>query len=113
MKIVIAFLLSFILMSSSVSVMAQEALVRNGYTDEGMYYELYFKVIHEDVSICSEGVRHVTLKVTYDSITIPQETMYWSELVDGEEYAGYLSLKTYHFSGNKTIATYVGDLYKQ
>lgn len=113
MKIVIAFLLSFILMSSSVSVMAQEILFKNGYTDEGMYYELYFEVVDEDVSICSESVRHVTLKVTYDSITIPQETMYWTETIDGELYAGYLGLKTYQFSGNKTIATYIGDLYKQ
>lgn len=113
MKILSAFLLSLIIMMSSIGVTAQETLFRSGYTDEGIYYELYFAVMNEEVSSCAEGVKHITLRVTYDYITIPASTLYWEEEVDGEVYAGNLKLDNYMFSGNKTIVTYVGDLYKQ
>lgn len=113
MKIFVVFLLSFILMMSSISAVAEETLVKRGYADEGFYYELYSQIINEDVSLCAEGTRYVTLEVIYDYMTFPPATLYWTEEVDGDVYAGNLELQQYSFDDNKTFATYGGILYRQ
>lgn len=100
-------------MMSSISVMAQETLFRSGYTDEGIYYELYFSIVNKEVSSCAEGVKHVTVQLTYNYNTFPPATLSWTEEIDGESYTGNLNLETYIFNGSKIIATYSGNLYKQ
>lgn len=112
-KLLSVFLVSFVLMTSTITMMAQEAMDRSGYTEDGIYYEVHFVIMQEDVEFCTDGVEHVMVKWTYDSIIVPPSTLYWEEEIDGELYSGTLKLQSYVFQGNKTIATYYGALYRQ
>lgn len=112
-KLLGAFLLSFMLLASSIIMMAQESMNRRGYTEDGIYYEVYFEILEKDVAFCADGVEHVTVRLTYDSIIVPPSTLDWEEEIEGELYSGTLKLQSYTFQGNKTIATYYGALYRQ
>ncbi len=112
-KLLSAFLLSFVLLASSITMMAQDSASRSGYTEDGIYYEVYFVIPEKDVDFCADGVEHVMVKRTYDSIIVPPSTLDWEEEIDGELYSGTLKLQSYVFQGNKTIATYYGALYRQ
>lgn len=87
--------------------------IKSGYTEDGIYYEIYYEVYEDGMVLYADGVEHVTVQLTYDSIIVPQTTIYWTEKIDGYLYAGNLDLLSYTYQANKTVATYYGSLYRQ
>lgn len=80
-----------------------------GYTETGIYYEVY----GENISYYASETVTVTRTVVYEGIVQPSSTLYWEEEIDGEWYAGTLSRVKYNISNNKTTAVYTGTLYLQ
>ncbi|MBE5868156.1 MAG: hypothetical protein E7293_04240 [Lachnospiraceae bacterium] len=89
------------------------SFVESGFTTDGIYYELYFGIYTDDATLYASDVVKVKVEWIFDSIIVPQATFYYTTEIDGYPYAGNLSLENYVFQGNKTIATYYGNLYKQ
>lgn len=81
----------------------------NGYTEDGIYYEVY----GETVILRSSEYVTVNRKVIYEGMVQPRSTLYWEEQINGEYYAGTLSLLNYYIDSNETIAVYTGKLYKK
>lgn len=98
-----------ILSENMMDKVTKEFFLLNGYTEEGIYYEVYGET---ELSRSSEAVS-VERTVIYESIVIPSSTIAWEEQINGEMYAGNLSLVKYSFSSGKTIAKYTGTLYKK
>ena len=81
----------------------------SGYTEEGIYYEVYGT---RSVTRAMESI-FVTRTVVYEGIVQPEPTMYWKEYVNGEVYAGTLKLAEFDYSSGQTTAIYEGTLNKK
>ena len=106
-------LISTLLLICSItsSVEAQENLqkVGEGYTTDGVYYEV-FAVDDEDISLCATSIS-VTRQMKYNGIVTPSAQISWEEEINGVNYTGVLKLSSYAQSSGQTIATYKGTLY--
>ena len=115
-KNVINLLAIMIIVSSTLNVYAKEeglVSVKSGYTDEGIYYEVYETMTIVNSSTRSSSV-YVERTIEYNSSTvIPPNIMDWTEKIAGVTYSGTLSLKSYvrDFNYNATKANYKGYLY--
>lgn len=101
---------------SPISVKAQESLhkVGEGYTTEGVYYEVFLpeNVENSDISFCGTSV-NVTREVRYYGIIVPQKELSWGETISGVYYSGVLRLKQFTYTATDTIAIYEGVLYEE
>lgn len=101
---------------NSISVNAQESLnkVGEGYTAEGVYYEVFLaeEMENSDISLCGTSV-NVTREVRYYGIIIPQKELSWGETINGIYYSGILRLRQFTYTTTDTIATYEGVLYEE
>ena len=82
--------------------------INSGYTESGIYYEVYGVTI--DIQI-SEYVT-VSRTIVYEGDIEPSSTIFWGEWINGEWYTGTLSLLRYNTVLNQTSAVYIGKLYK-
>ncbi|MBQ8247591.1 MAG: hypothetical protein IJZ42_10705 [Lachnospiraceae bacterium] len=111
-KIINCLIIGLLFFANSINVFANEIEklpIKTGYLDEGTYYEVY----SNEFELCADAEKSVQIKVTYEQISKPQETLSWTEEIDGYTYTGVLNLTSYSFIGNKTIAIYQGTLYLQ
>lgn len=103
-------------LSNPISVKAQEPLhkVGEGYTAEGVYYEVFLpeNIENSDISLCGTSVS-VTRKVVYSGIIVPQKELSWGETINGVYYSGVLRLKQFTYTATDTIAIYEGVLYEE
>ena len=78
-------------LSISFPVNAQKTAQRvgEGYTSEGIYYEVYSGVVK------------------------PQKEISWREKINGSYYSGVLTISKYSYTTSQTVATYTGVLYKE
>ena len=83
--------------------------ISSGYTEEGIYYEVYGT---QSVTRALESM-FVTRTVVYDGIVQPDSTIYWKEYMNGEAYAGTLKLAEFDYSSGQTTAVYEGTLNKK
>lgn len=102
----------FLLLSLSINAHAAEnpdSLITNGYTKEGIYYE-----VHGEVSLpyASDSIT-VTRQVTYEGKVTPESQISWTESIDGIICTGTLKLTQFSYRNNKTVAVYRGTLYKK
>ena len=105
------FLMTFILtVSLSIVAHAQgdEDYLRNGYTSEGIYYEVFGEQINPNI----KGIISVERQIIYNGKITPTSTLEWKEEIDGVSYSGTLKLVfyTYNTTQNTTIAWYSGTL---
>lgn len=84
-----------------------EIYVGYGYTETGIYYEVY----GENILYCALEAVTVTRTVVYEGVVQPDSTLYWEEEIDGEWYAGTLSRIKFSIYDNKTTAVYEGTLF--
>lgn len=103
-------------LSSSFPVNAQETTqwVGEGYTSEGIYYEVYAVEDLEgnDIALYRASVS-VTREVIYSGIVKPQTEISWREKINGSYYSGVLTISKYFSTTSQTVATYTGVLYKE
>ena len=86
-----------------------EDFIISGYTESGIYYEVYGTGIE---GRALEGV-YVTRTVIFEGDIMPDSTLHWKEYINGIAYSGTLSLIEYAYKGGVTKAVYEGTLYKK
>lgn len=82
----------------------QLPLIKSGYTDEGIYYEVHGAALSQYRSISQP----VTREVTYEGNINPPRELYWKETIHGITYTGTLQLTAKLYLKGQTIATYSG-----
>ena len=103
------FAIFFVVAVSSISfpVNAQETTqwVGEGYTSEGIYYEVYVAedLAENDIVLCG----------AYSGVVKPQKEISWREKINGSYYSGVLTISKYSYTTSQTVATYTGVLYKE
>lgn len=83
--------------------------ISDGYTEEGVYYEVYGT---KAITRALEGI-FVTRTVIFEGVVQPESTMYWKEYINGDAYSGTLSLVKYNCAEGHTMAIYEGTLRKK
>ena len=108
-KGIFAILFVVAVLSISFPVNAQKTAQRvgEGYTSEGIYYEVY---VAEDLA---ENDISVTREVIYSGVVKPQTEISWREKINGSYYSGVLTISKYSYTISQTVATYTGVLYKE
>ena len=105
-----------LILNMSMTVNAQEAShkVGEGYTADGVYYEVYVAedLAENDIVLCGASVS-VTREVIYSGVVKPQTEISWREKINGSYYSGVLTISKYFSTTSQTIATYSGVLYKE
>ncbi len=88
--------------------------VGEGYTSEGVYYEVYKleNITPDEISIDASGIK-VTRQLAFQGCVIPSKEIFWRESVNEVFYCGMLTLSGYSYNSSQTIATYSGTLYKE
>ena len=112
MKKIFCILTLIFTLSSSLPVSAQVQtpngmLITTGYTENGVYYEIY----GENTYIQRSGISLlITREVVYTGYTTPPREIPWQERINNLTYIGtlYLSSTSYNPKTNKTTATYQG-----
>lgn len=96
--------------------MNSEVLLEQGYTDDGIYFEV-FGIQDENNGSTANSTRIVdskviTRKVVYYSLVTPSNSISWQENIGGSTYSGTLYLSSYvkYPSGNYTNAWYTGTV---
>ena len=89
--------------------MAAGDIIASGYTEDGIYYEVY----GEGISTYSTGYITVTRTVVFNGVVRPSSTMEWEELIGNTMYSGTLSLSSFSVKDGKTVAVYTGKLYRE
>lgn len=115
-KTIMLIALAIMVVNTTLTVKAQGngEKVGQGYTIEGIYYEVYVSddIDGENVAICGTGVS-VVREVVYSGLVTPEKTITWREMIGGTYYEGILTLKNFSASKTKTVATYAGTIYKE
>lgn len=93
----------------SVCAQSKQDFASSSFVDETITGGEY-DVLETEISLTSA---YVTRKVTYNSIVTPPTEMSWTETLNGSTYSGVLTLKTFYYDIDKTVATYAGYLEKQ
>lgn len=92
---------------------ASVAPVYTGYTDDGVYYEVFEENRCFNLSaLKSQDSHRVNLSVRYDGVIIPPGTYFYSRNYNNEMYSGTLNLRSYIVKDRKTIARYSGNIYR-
>lgn len=89
--------------------MASGDFITSGYTEDGIYYEVY----EEGISTYSAGYITISRTVVYDGVVRPSSTLEWEELIGDTMYSGTLSLASFSIKDGKTEAVYTGKLYRE
>lgn len=97
-----------LLLSFPTVVSADSAIAENGYTQEGIYYEVH----NISYSLYASDSIPVTKEIVYHGKVFPQAELEWVEIIKGSQYSGtlYLVEFTYSSKDNQTTATYEGTL---
>ena len=115
-KGIFAILFVVAVLSISFPVNAQKTAQRvgEGYTSEGIYYEVYVAedLAENDIVLCGASVS-VTREVIYSGVVKPQTEISWREKINGNYYSGVLTISKYSYTISQTVATYTGVLYKE
>ncbi len=115
-KIVLCLVFLFAISNVVIPVNAQEirTKVGEGYTSEGIYYEIYINenLENKEISMCGTSI-YVTREVVYSGIVTPQKTISWREKISGTYYSGTLSICKFGYTSTQTEATYSGTLYEE
>ena len=87
-----------------------EMFITNGYTDKGVYFEVFGKQCD---TRALDGIL-VTRTFIYEGQIQPESTLRVKEYINGEVYAGNLNLTAFYYNYNENIteAKYQGILYK-
>lgn len=90
---------------------ADEAFIASGYTDNGVYFEVYGKQYD---TRALDGIL-VTRTFIYEGQIQPESTMRIKEYINGDAYSGTLNLTAFYYNYNENIteAEYQGMLYKR
>ena len=86
-------------------------LVGSGYTNEGIYFEVY--CINDETFLSRAASITVTREIIYEGIISPPAQLDWNETISGINYSGTLKIQSFRYSNEKTIATYKGILVSQ
>lgn len=85
-------------------------LLDSGYTEDGVYYEVFGEPIN--VNVGARVLLDVDRTVVYVGEVFPPETMEWTEKISGVEMSGTLYLQSFLYNArtNRTTAYYSGTL---
>jgi len=109
-KIHILILTLAFLFASPIHASAMGAMITSGYTEEGVYYEVY-----GDICTPRSNSMDVTREVVFNGDVTPAYQISWEERMGGYSFKGTLYLTEYKYNkkSNQTTAYYEGTLYRQ
>ncbi len=113
-KFFFVFLFIIMIINISLPVNAQKTgkKVGEGYTKDGVYYEVFVaKDVEDNDSVLSSTSISVTREVIYAGIVVPETSISWEEKIDGKYYIGSLKLSSYIYTDGKTVSIYKGILF--
>lgn len=106
--------LLFVMLSTTVNVKADTLYgkIEKGYTEDGIYYELY-KSNEQADDLTVSGSVSVTREILYYAVVFPPMEIEWTETISGVNYTGTLRLLNFSVNpdAETTIAAYSGTLY--
>lgn len=87
--------------------------LESGYTEEGIYYEIYEveSVSENDIRSSATGGVEITREVIYYGIVTPPRNINHSSTINGMVYYGTLNLYKIVTGDDKTYAYYSGTIY--
>lgn len=111
-KISIPLLCIFLTLLFSIQVQAMESKVSiyEGYTSEGIYYEVYDIETNVAQERAAGDTIDVIREIRFNGIVTPPSTQTWQESISGTYYTGTLKLYRCSYENNTTIAYYRGTL---
>lgn len=111
---VLFFLVAIVSASFPVNAQEMKQKAGEGYTPDGIYYEVYAveNLEESNISLCGASVS-VTREVRYSGIVTPQAKISWREKINGSYYSGVLAISKYSYTTSQTVATYTGVLYEE
>lgn len=88
----------------------QPSPVYSGYTEEGIYYEVY---VNTDIANFTTYTTRVpySIYLSFYGYVYPNPTIYYAETLNGIKYVGTLELQNYYHADGITTAYYEGTLY--
>lgn len=99
-----------LLFSIQVQAMEPKSPIYEGFTSEGIYYEVY----NIETNVTQERAAGDTIDVIrefrFEGIIVPPSTQNWAEQINGTSYSGTLKLYRCSYDNNNTIAYYRGTL---
>ncbi len=89
--------------------------IYTGYTEDGIYYEVYEEAAYDNHAVIFSDEIRITRTVEYNGNIVPPRSFAYSETIKGTPYSGTLSIKSYKYNRNtgKTIAKYSGVIKKE
>ncbi len=104
----------YLILNMSMTVSAQETWhkVGDGYTTDGIYYEVFVidNLENESISMCNTSIT-VTREIRFSGEITPPRELSLNETIKGVNYSGTVKLKNYSYVSGITVATYTGTLY--
>ena len=103
---------SFWFSSITVNAEAAPTPINEGYTAEGVYYEVY-EISTEYSANTSRDIYtvvEVTREFLHYGIVAPPSQKYYCEIINGYTYDGTLYLSRFYFEDGNTHAVYTGTL---
>lgn len=87
-----------------------QVLLGSGYTEDGVYYEVYGERITTNPN--ARLNIEVERTVVYDGKVMPLQTISWVEDIGGYEFRGTLTLSSFYYDAatDKTTGIYVGTI---
>lgn len=105
------FLTLFLILSQSANAMGYTPIT-NGYTDSGVYYEVYeieTTTLSNNTYAITSSIA-VSRQLQFQGIIVPPRTMDYVEVIHGITYRGIITLSRFTYEDNNTIALYTGLL---
>lgn len=99
-----------LLFSIPAQAMEPESPIYEGYTSEGIYYEVYDIETNTAQERAAGDTIDVIREVRFNGIITPPSTQTWQESISGTFYTGTLKLYRCSYDNNTTIAYYRGTL---
>lgn len=99
-----------LLFSIQVQAMEPKSPIYEGYTSEGIYYEVYDTETSVSLERAVGDTVNVIREFRFSGIIVPPSTRIWYENISGTDYSGTLKLYNYSYENNTTIAYYRGTL---
>lgn len=85
-----------------------------GYTKDGIFYEAITLEMNSSLSLYGNAdIVTLTKEITFTGMVTPNESLSWTETINGTTYSGTMYLQNYYYYAGETVATYKGTLYAQ
>lgn len=96
--------------SHTLNTIESKSQVNDGYTLDGVYYIVYESETYTNTTYAIGDTISVIRTFRFNGIIKPPSTKAYSETINNITYTGMLTLNSFTFEGENTIAVYQGTL---